>query len=74
MIDAFEKESKLHERRAARQRQMRLMEEAASGVPSSLSSPNGADNVLDSGAGVGRVSKELLSMYFKEVKIDTKIA
>ena len=48
MIDAFEKESKLHERRAARQRQMRLMEEAASGVPSSLSSPNGADNVLDS--------------------------
>ena len=51
MIDAFEKESKLHERRAARQRQMRLMEEAASGVPSSLSSPNAnarADNVLDS--------------------------
>lgn len=40
MIDAFEKESKLHERRAERQRQMRLMEEAASGLP--LSSSNGA--------------------------------
>ena len=32
MIDAFEKESKQHERRALRQRQMRLMEEAAAGV------------------------------------------
>lgn len=35
MLDSFEKESKLGERRAARQRQMRLMEEAASGLPTS---------------------------------------
>ncbi|KAL7479963.1 hypothetical protein ACHAW6_005681 [Cyclotella cf. meneghiniana] len=33
MLDSFEKESRLHERRLARQRQMRLMEEAASGLP-----------------------------------------
>jgi len=32
MPDSFDKESKLSERRAARQRQMRLMEEAASGL------------------------------------------
>jgi hypothetical protein len=36
MLDSFEKESKLQERRAARQRQMRLMEEAASGLPLSV--------------------------------------
>src|SRR5210317_665148 len=33
MLDSFEKESKLHSRRVARARQMRLMEEAASGLP-----------------------------------------
>ena len=32
MLDSFEKESRLQERRAARQRQMQIMEEAASGV------------------------------------------
>ena len=33
MLDSFEKESKLHSRRAARARQMKLMEEAAAGLP-----------------------------------------
>jgi hypothetical protein len=33
MLDSFEKESRLQERRLARQRQMRLMEAAASGLP-----------------------------------------
>ena len=32
MLDSFEKESRLQERRAARQRQMQIMEEAASGI------------------------------------------
>lgn len=50
MLDSFDKESKLHERRAARARQMRLMEEAASGVPSLLS-PSGGDDVTGTSAG-----------------------
>lgn len=33
MLDSFEKESKLHSRRVARARQMKLMEEAAAGLP-----------------------------------------
>lgn len=33
MLDSFEKESRLQERRLARQRQMQIMEEAASGLP-----------------------------------------
>lgn len=45
MLDSFEKEAKLHERRAARQRQMRLMEEAASGMP--LSSEGGSAPSVD---------------------------
>jgi len=52
MLDSFDKESKLHERRAARARQMRLMEEAASGVPSLLSSAGGGD-VTGMGVGEG---------------------
>ena len=53
MIDAFEKESKLHERRIERQRQMRLMEEAATGLPSDVDDPpqsqhDSTTNQLDS--------------------------
>lgn len=38
-MSTFDKESKLSERRAERQRQMRLMEEAASGLPLSTDTP-----------------------------------
>ena len=40
MLDSFEKESRLQERRAARQRQMQIMEEAASGVSLPLDESN----------------------------------
>eukprot|EP00804_Cyclotella_cryptica_P010016 CCRYP_015420-RK/>CCRYP_015420-RK protein AED:0.23 eAED:0.23 QI:538/0.66/0.5/1/0.66/0.75/4/0/721 len=44
MLDSFEKESRLHERRLARQRQMRLMEEAASGLPLHVNDDDDDDN------------------------------
>jgi len=52
MIDAFEKESKLHERRAERQRQMRLMEEAASGLPLSNGATSDYSDNNDLGLGL----------------------
>ena len=47
MLDSFEKESRLHERRLARQRQMRLMEEAASGLPLRDDDDDDDDNEAD---------------------------
>lgn len=55
MLDSFEKESKLNERRAARLVQMRLMEEAAAGTLPTLSSslpPLGAYTSTASGGGI----------------------
>ena len=56
MLDSFEKESKLNERRAARLVQMRLMEEAAAGtlptLSSSLPPPLGAYTSTSSGGGI----------------------
>lgn len=55
MLDSFEKESRLQERRAARQRQMQIMEEAASGVGSydDKGSPRYTDDPMGGAVGSG---------------------
>lgn len=58
MLDSFEKESRLQERRAARQRQMQIMEEAASGVSLPYDDAGYTDEPMGGAVGSGLEMEE----------------